>query len=339
MAKNRIIPIFVPHVGCPHQCVFCNQKRIAGAGTPLRGEAVATEIEKGLALSGTGAELAFYGGSFTAIPAVQQEELLMAVQPYLTDGRISSVRLSTRPDAIDENVICRLRRFGVRTVELGSQSMDDRVLHCCGRGHLAADTGYAATLLKKSGFSVVLQMMTGLPGSSPELDLETAEKLIALYPDGVRIYPTVVVRDTPLCDRYENGDYRPQTAEEAAILCAKLWRLFDAAGIPVLRFGLQPTEALSGGDAVAGPYHPAFGELVKSRILYENTCAILDQTAACEVTVLVRKDRISAMIGQKRANWKAIQAKYPEKKLNLAVGDCGEWEILLQSDEKTDKIT
>ena len=339
MARNRIIPIFVPHVGCPHQCVFCNQRRIAGTGTPLRAEPVTEALEAGLERCGDGAEAAFYGGSFTAIPAEQQEELLGAVQPFLDSGRIASVRLSTRPDAIDSAVLERLKRYRVGTVELGSQSMDDDVLARCGRGHTAADTVQAAKLLRKGGFRVILQMMTGLPGSSPETDTETARRLIALRPDGVRIYPTVVVRDTPLCDAYAAGEYRPQTVEEAAILCAQLYRMFTEAGIPVLRLGLQPTEALSGGDAVAGPYHPAFGELVKSRILYENVCALLDQTEARTVTVLVRQDRISSMVGQKRANLRALEVRYPEKRLRVAAGPCGEWEILLQSDEKPDKIT
>lgn len=327
MAKNRIIPIFVPHVGCPHQCVFCNQRRIAGSGTPLRAEAVTAALEAGLARAGDGAEAAFYGGSFTAIPAEQQEELLGAVRPFLEDGRIGTIRLSTRPDAVDPTVAERLKRYGVGTVELGSQSMDDGVLAQCGRGHTAADTVRAVGVLRQGGLRVILQMMTGLPGSSPEADTETARRLIALRPDGVRIYPTVVVRDTPLCDAYGAGDYRPQTVEEAAILCAKLYRLFTEAGIPVLRLGLQPTEALSGGDAVAGPYHPAFGELVKSRILFENACALLDQTDAEAVTLLVWRDRISAMVGQKRANLLALRARYPEKRLRVAAGDCGPWEV------------
>ena len=327
MAKKRIIPIFVPHVGCPHQCVFCNQQRIAGAGTPLRPEAVTAVLEAGLAQAGEGAEAAFYGGSFTAIPADQQEALLGAVRPFLADGRITTIRLSTRPDAVDPGVVERLRWYGVGIVELGSQSMDDGVLMRCGRGHTAEDTVHAVSVLRQGGFRVILQMMTGLPGSSPKADMETAQRLIALHPDGVRIYPTVVVRDTPLCDAYRAGVYRPQTVEEAAILCAELYQLFMEAGIPVLRLGLQPTEALSGGGAVAGPYHPAFGELVKSRILFKNACSILDQTTAEAVTLLVRGDQISAMVGQRRSNLLALQARYPKKRLSIAAGDCGPWEV------------
>lgn len=339
MARNRIIPIFVPHAGCPHQCVFCNQKRIAGDGTTLSAEAVSEQIREGLKVCGHGAELAFYGGSFTAIPAAQQELLLAAAAPFLKDGSLSSVRLSTRPDAINDEICERLVRFGVQTVELGSQSMDDRVLRESGRGHSATDTERAFFCLRAHGLRVILQMMTGLPGSCPESDYGTAERIAELHPAGVRIYPTVVVRDTPLYARYEAGTYCPETVEEAAILCAKLYRLFRNAGIPVLRMGLQPTTELDRGGAVAGPYHPSFGELVKSRLYYEQACAILRQTNAKAVTLLVRKDRLSVMIGQHRSNLVLLQQEFPEKMLKIMAGDCEEWEIRLQLDENPDTIT
>jgi len=338
MARNRIIPIFVPHAGCPHQCVFCNQKRIGGGGTALNGESVRKMLEEGLQRT-PAAEAAFYGGSFTAIPAWQQEELLSAVAPYLKSGAISAIRLSTRPDAVDAQKVERLERFGVKTVELGSQSMCDAVLQASGRGHTACDTERAVVCLKRAGLRVILQMMTGLPGSSRETDRYTAERLIALRPDGVRIYPTVVVRDTPLFRMYTDGQYQPQTAEEAAECCAELYRMFTAADIPVLRMGLQPTEELDRGGAVAGPYHPAFGELVKSRILYENAARLLAETDLQTVTLLVRKDRLSAMIGQKRGNLLRLQREFPEKRLKVGISDCGEWEIRLQSDEIADTIT
>jgi len=338
MPRNRIIPIFVPHVGCPHQCVFCNQKRIAGSGTPLTPEAVASAVGKGLERSGTGAEVAFYGGSFTAIPALQQMKLLEAVQPWLRSGAVSSVRLSTRPDAVDEETVNRLRRYGVNTVELGSQSMDDAVLRLAERGHTAKDTARAVALLKSAGIQVILQMMTGLPGSTRESDLETASRLIGLHPDGVRIYPTVVVRDTKLCELYRNGTYQPQTVEEAVTLCAELYQMFAASGVPVLRMGLQPTEELKAGT-VAGPYHPAFGELVKSRILLQKAVSLLETTEADVATLLVRKDRISAMVGQHRENLRILQERFPEKSIFVAAGTCEEWEIRLQSDEKPDTIT
>jgi len=338
MPRNRIIPIFVSHAGCPHQCVFCNQKRIAGQAAPLCAQTVEQAIETA-GEAGRGAELAFYGGSFTAIDVKTQELLLGAAQPYLSSGAISAIRLSTRPDAIDRETVERLCRFGVSTVELGSQSMDDAVLLESGRGHTAEDTETAVHLLKDGGISVILQMMTGLPGSSDTSDLRTAQRIAALRPDGVRIYPTVVVRDTPLYDRFVQGCYQPQTTDEAALLCARLFALFAEQGIPVLRMGLQPTEDLSAGAAVAGPYHPAFGELVKSRILYEIAVSLLRQTEETEVTLLVRKDRLSAMIGQHRGNLLKLRQIFPEKHIRITPGNCEEWEIRLQSEEKIDTIT
>lgn len=339
MVRNRIIPIFVPHLGCPHQCVFCNQRSIAGVTQPCTTRDVTTLLQTGVRCAGGCAEVAFYGGSFTAIPAAQQEALLGAVQPFLRSGEIASIRLSTRPDAIDEEVIRRLQHFGVKTVELGSQSMDDAVLRRSQRGHRAEDTETACRMLQQAGCAVILQMMTGLPGSGEKTDLETARRMIELKPDGVRIYPTVVVEGTLLESWYRQGIYQPQTTAEAATRCAKLYRMFLNADIPVLRMGLQPTEDLSGGKAIAGPYHPAFGELVKSQILYETACAQLDQTEESVVTLLVRKDRVSAMVGQKRENLRKLQARYPDKTLKVGVGACKEWEIVLQSAEKLDKIT
>ena len=338
MPRNRIIPIFVSHAGCPHQCVFCNQKRIAGQAAPLCARTV-TEAVENAGENGRGAELAFYGGSFTAIPAETQEVLLGAARPYLRSGYLSAIRLSTRPDAVSEETVLRLRKYGVKTVELGSQSMDDTVLERSGRGHTAADTERAVRLLRNGGISVILQMMTGLPGSTEASDLGTARRIASLQPDGVRIYPAVVVRDTPLCDLYEAGLYQPQTTEAAAELCAKLYVLFTAQGIPVLRMGLQPTEALSAGGAVAGPYHPAFGELVKSRILYDKAVSLLAETEAGRVTLLVRQDKLSAMVGQHRANLRRLGREFPEKRLKIAAGDCEEWEIRLQIEENLDTIT
>ena len=268
-ARASIIPVFIPHWGCPHACVFCNQRRISGVKHPADAETVRAEVERARAVlpRGERAELAFYGGSFTAIPAEQQEALLSAAKAYLDEGVLSSIRLSTRPDAIDADVLSRLHRYGVETIELGAQSLCDEVLQCAHRGHTAADVENASRLIRASGFRLILQMMTGLPGDSPERSIRTAKKIIALKPDGVRIYPTVIVRDTELYDRWRAGEYREHTVEDAVALCARLLPLFEKAGIPVIRLGLNPTEELSGGAAVAGAYHPALGELVRSRIL------------------------------------------------------------------------
>lgn len=269
-ARECVIPVFVPHLGCPNDCVFCNQRRISGSLSPATARDVQAAIEKAAAVAppqGGGRQLAFYGGSFTAIPAAQQEELLGAAQPYLEAGAIDSLRLSTRPDAIDGEVLARLRRYGVETVELGAQSMSDRVLELSGRGHTARDVAEASGMVKAAGFKLILQMMTGLPGSDEESDVETARRIAALRPDGVRIYPTVIVRDTALYDLWRAGKYREHSVEDAVRACARILPVFETAGIPVIRLGLNPTEELSGGDAAGGAYHPALGELVRARIM------------------------------------------------------------------------
>lgn len=303
MARRRILPIFVPHLGCPNDCVFCNQRRISGSPLPASGPDVTRMLSHAREQGSKRAELAFYGGSFTAIAPCVQEELLAAAQPYLADGTIASIRLSTRPDAVDEAVIRRLKAYGVETVELGAQSMDDGVLWESGRGHKASDTENAVRRLKEAGFSVILQMMTGLPGSNREKDLDTARKIISLCPDGVRIYPTVVVENTPLADMWRAGEYREHTVEEAVSLCGDILSGMEAAGIPVIRLGLNPTEELSSGGAIAGAYHPALGELVRSEIMRRRAAQLLRAVpgGSC-VTLGVAPDKVSAMTGQHRQN-------------------------------------
>ena len=304
-ARAHIIPVFVPQLGCPHQCVFCDQRRISGQLRPVTADEVQSITDQAAAFLPAGGkrQLAFYGGSFTAIPAAQQEELLAAAKAAREQGKIDAIRLSTRPDAIDAAVLERLARCGVETVELGAQSMDDAVLRLSGRGHSAADVERAAKLVRAAGFRLVLQMMTGLPGSSAEKDLDTARRLIALRPDGVRVYPTVIVRGTPLEALWRAGKYKEHTVEDAVSVCARVVPLFDAAGIPVLRLGLNPTEELSAGEAAGGAYHPALGELVRSRIYRDRAQALLQGVApGSRVTITVGKGKTSQMTGQHRQN-------------------------------------
>ena len=264
-AKRRIIPVFVPHLGCPNDCVFCNQRRISGAVKPADADMV-TQAIKNVCTDGdySNWELAFYGGSFTAIEDNLRAELLAATEMFVKGGGV--LRLSTRPDCIDEEVLMQLKSAGVKTIELGSQSMDDEVLRKSGRGHTAFDTERAATLIKYFGFELILQMMTGLPGDSLEKTKYTAEKITELRPSGVRIYPTVIIRDTPLCDLWKTGKYSEHTVEEAVNWCSEIVPMFKKAEIPIIRLGLNPTDDLSGGDALGGAYHPSFGELVYSKI-------------------------------------------------------------------------
>ena len=319
-ARASILPVFVPHLGCPHACVFCNQRRITGQLRPADAETVRKIIQDAAALPQTGAkrQLAFYGGSFTAIDEAQQEELLQAAHEALERGEIDGIRLSTRPDAIDGTVLERLRRYGVETIELGAQSLDDEVLRRSGRGHTAADVKRASEMIKAAGFHLILQMMTGLPGDTPGRCVETARRIIRLQPDGVRIYPTVIVKDTALYELWRSGQYREHTVEDAVSVCARIVPLFEQAGIPVIRLGLNPTEELSGGDAVAGAYHPALGELVKSRILLNQARKLLDGVpAGSRVTLGIGAPRLSQLIGQRKVNVLTLRQEFSLAELQV----------------------
>lgn len=336
-ARAYIVPVFVPHWGCPHACVFCNQRRISGANKPATAGDVKNAIQQAAAFLPKGGkrQLAFYGGSFTAIPASDQEALLGAAKEALDRGEIDAVRLSTRPDAIDDTVLARLKRYGVETVELGAQSMDDAVLRLTERGHTAQDVERASRLIKAAGFRLILQMMTGLPGATDESDIETARRLVALRPDGVRVYPTVIVRDTALFDLWQAGEYREHTVEDAVRVCAKIVPLFEEAGIPIIRLGLNPTEELSGGAAVGGAYHPALGELVKSRILLEKARALLNGIEpGSRVTLEVGRGKTSQMAGQHRENLRRLTEEYALTNLKIREKTETDTEIVLLSIEK-----
>lgn len=280
MAKKKqlIVPIFIPQYGCPHQCVFCNQQRITGSAKLPEANEVANTIDAYLRTwKGSGRkEVAFYGGSFTGLDMNTQERFLKAAFRFVEEGLICSIRVSTRPDYITVEGLALLKRYGVETVELGVQSMSDEVLRLSGRGHTAEDTSRAVTLLKKYGFRVGLQLMPGLPGDSAETILYTAVRAVELKPDFVRIYPTVVVKDTLLEKMYLNALYRPWPLNEMVKICRGMVSLFNAENIPIIRLGLQSTETLE-QNMVAGPYHPSFGELVNGRqalkeaVCYEKT--------------------------------------------------------------------
>ncbi len=312
-ARRSILPVFVPHMGCPHACVFCDQRRISGKRKTVTPEDVRALVKQAAALprSGAARQLAFYGGSFTAIPETVQAALLEAGREAMEAGQVDSLRLSTRPDAVDERILERLWSFGVRTIELGAQSMDEEVLRRAGRGHSAKDLRRAARMIREAGFELILQMMTGLPGDTLEKSLYTARELIALEPDGVRIYPTVIVRGTELFDLWRRGEYREHTVEEAVNWCARLLPLFEEAGIPVIRLGLNPTEELSGGEAAAGAYHPALGELVKSRILLNRARELLRTVPPGKVKLGVRSSLLSQALGQHRRNLETLRREFP----------------------------
>lgn len=331
-ARKQIIPVFIPHLGCPHDCVFCNQKRISGSLLPAGPADVESAVRQALLRlpENSAPQLAFYGGSFTAIPAEEQEALLGAAKPYLDAGLLSGIRLSTRPDAIDDGTLSRLSRYGVDTVELGAQSMIDEVLWSTGRGHRAADTERASALIKSGGFRLVLQMMTGLPGSSHELDMETARRIAALRPDGVRIYPTVIIKDTALYDMWKSGEYAEHTVEQAVTTCAEIAPLFEEKGIAVIRLGLNPTDELSGGSAVGGAYHPALGELVKSRIMLKKAIALLEGVSGVGVVLGAERKELSQVVGQHRCNISAICDKFGFKWVKVVPADISSGEIVIR---------
>lgn len=272
MNKNYyIIPIFVPHKGCPHDCIFCNQKRITGYIKDVTKEDVQKTINMYLSTINREkayVELSFFGGSFTGIPFKYQNELLSAAKKALDEGKIDDIRLSTRPDYINEYILKNLKKYGTGVIELGVQSMDETVLKTAERGHTADDVIRSSNLIKEYGFKLGLQMMVGLPQDDERKDLYTADEIIKLKPDFVRIYPALVIKDTYMEYIYEKGLYKPLSIDEAVHICKKLYIKFYQNSIPIIRIGLQPTEQINlGRDIVAGPFHPAFRELVESSIL------------------------------------------------------------------------
>lgn len=334
--RRIIIPVFVPHAGCPNECVFCNQRRISGAMIPADADTVRNAINNAADLLRTDmrAELAFYGGSFTAIPSERQDMLLNAALPFLRSGMISSIRLSTRPDCIDHDTLDRLKKFGVSTIELGSQSMCDEVLTLSNRGHTADDTRKASILIKEAGFSLILQMMTGLPGDNLNRSIYTAQQIISLKPDGVRIYPTVIIRDTELCDMWMRGEYKEHTVEDAVSICSEIVPLFRNAGIPIIRLGLNPTDDLSSGDALGGAYHPAFGNLVYSRIYLKMAEKLLiNCKSGSDIILGVSRGKIPQMVGQKRSNILALCKRFDLHSVKVRETDIPDDGIVLLSIE------
>jgi len=306
-----------------HECVFCDQRRISGFDTSVNAAAVHRVIENGKLKIENGEnpqilEIAFYGGSFTALTSACQDELLMAAQPFIQQNAKNSIRISTRPDCIDKHTVERLKILGVKTIELGAQSMCNEVLEASQRGHKSSDVERAAEIIKASGLSLVLQMMTGLPGDSREKSLSTAEQFVRLKPDGVRIYPTVVVYGTRLHAMWLSGEYKEQTLQDAVELCAELCAIFEEADVPVIRIGLNPTESLSAADAVAGAYHPALGELVYSKIYYNKAAALLGGVApGSDVTISVAKGRVSIMTGQRRKNLEGLKTTFSLRSIKV----------------------
>lgn len=301
--KKGNISIFVPHLGCPCHCSFCNQHVISGKTEIPDADTVRDCVEKAFEKDGFSYEIAFFGGSFTAIDRDYMVSLLEAALPYVRSGRVEGIRISTRPDCIDDEVLQLLKFYGVTSIELGAQSMDDEVLKMNSRGHTAQDVVNASKKIRSYGFELGLQMMTGLYGDTDEKAIETAKKLTALSPATVRIYPTVVLKGTRLAELYESGVYPAQTVEEAVSLCAKLVPMFEENGIKIIRLGLHASEDIK-HNLVAGAYHENIGELVRSRLMFEQ----ITEKPAGDYTVYVNPKAVSRLVGIKKANKTAWQA-------------------------------
>ena len=294
------ISIFVPHIGCPNKCSFCNQRYITGANKAPNSADVDKAVKaalNGKKFNPETAEIAFFGGSFTAINRSYMTDLLKAAAKYVKDKTVRGIRISTRPDAIDGEILDLLKEYGVTSVELGAQSMNDRVLKMNNRGHTSGEVARASELIKEYGFELGLQMMTGLYADNDSSAIKTAQKLIALRPATVRIYPTIVLKDTDLAALYADGIYKPQSLSEAVNLAVKLYKLFNSEGIKVIRLGLHSIEE----DAyIAGPWHPAFSELCQSSIMLTDVLKDLKEKGS--YTIFVGKSDVSNMIGQGRKN-------------------------------------
>ena len=312
MIHHRNIALFVPHEGCPHCCSFCNQKTISGSSSKPHAKDVDEAIKTALETGGKGGQLAFFGGSFTAIEREYMLELLKAAKKHIDLGNIDSVRISTRPDAINSEIIDILKEYGVSSVELGAQSMDDEVLLMNRRGHTAEDIVRASRMIKEAGIELGLQMMTGLYGDTKEKALRTGERIAALFPDTVRIYPTIVIEGTELARLMKKGEYIPQSIDEAVEICASLLLMFHEKNINVIRCGLHSGGGVEEGY-LGGPWHPAFKELCQSRI-YLNKALEAVKGEKGKFRLHVKPSALSQMMGQKKSNIAVLREKgiFPE---------------------------
>lgn len=320
MKKQYIIPIFVPHLGCPNDCIFCNQKSISGQKEKMTKEEAKKIIDDYLANikeEEAQVEIAFYGGSFTAIETKLQEELLETAYEYIQEGRVESIRISTRPDCIDKEILKRLKKYKVKTIELGVQSANDYILKRTNRGHTFADVKKASKMIRWHGFKLGHQMMVGLPESTRIDEINTAKALIKLKPKMVRIYPVLVVKNTKLEKEYQEGKYEPLPLVQGVEICKELVRMFADKNIEIIRVGLQNTEEIAepgskDSEVVAGPYHPAFRQLVESALWYDAIVGKIKKlnVKVKEVEVTVNPIDANNVIGHKKENVLKLKDTY-----------------------------
>lgn len=330
MKKQYIIPIFVPHLGCPNDCVFCNQKSISGQAKQVTKEDVKNIIEEHLKYikKDSKVEVAFFGGSFTGIEEAKQEELLSTAYEYIKQKKVDSIRISTRPDYIDKKILKRLKKYKVKTIELGVQSANDYILKKAGRGHTFEDVVKASKLIRWYGFNLGHQMMVGLPESTKLDEINTAKELIKLKPKMVRIYPVLVIHNTKLEKNYLEGKYKPLTVVQAVETCKEIVPLFREKGIDIIRIGLQNTDEITdpsvkGSEVVAGPYHPAFRQLVEANLWYDDILKRIKEmnTKVKKVKIIINPKDVNNVVGHKRENIKKLKDVY-------------ELDLIIEQDEK-----
>ncbi len=321
MKRHSIIPIFIPHKGCPNDCIFCNQKKITARQKPITGEDVKNTIETWLStLEPNGVEtieVAFFGGSFTGIPIEEQSAYLTIAKSYKDAGRIHKIHMSTRPDYINEKILDNLKKYTVDTIELGVQSLDDQVLQLAGRGHDAAVVYKSSQLIKDYGFELGIQLMIGLPGDTLEKCIHSAKETVKIGPQIARLYPTIVINDTELYNQYLCGEYQPLTQDEAILRTKEMYKILDNANINIIRVGLKSTDFINEDGEISGnTYHPAFrqlveGEIAKECIEEQLKAADFDPTKRTKVDFFANSKSMSSLIGHKQKNKQYFLENYP----------------------------
>ena len=326
--KPLIIPIFIPNQGCPHRCIFCEQQSITSQSYQTIDSAhVERVLDKAIRSKDFDLrkkpEVAFYGGTFTRLPLYRMSELLGAVSPFLKQGFFFSIRVSTRPDALDEKRLKIMKDYGVLTVELGAQSMDDNVLMFSKRGHTAEDTVKALETLRAHGLKVGIQLMPGLPGDSEERFRSTITEVIKLSPDMVRLYPAVVIRGTEMARLYREGHYEPLGLEKAIEICAESCVRLERQGITVIRIGLMSSPSLlEKGQILAGPWHTAFGFLVRSHIQHQNIQNdLLGWGVVSRIKIRVPKKEVPLVRGYKNQGLQLLKRKTGAKVIRIEPDD------------------
>lgn len=318
--KHYNIPIFISHFGCPNACVFCNQKKINGRETDVTMEDLKETIETYLETlpKNSKKEVAFFGGTFTGISFDLQRQYLETVHKYIKKGLIDGIRLSTRPDCINKEIVEQLKKYGVTSVELGVQSLDEKVLKATARYYPVEIVAEACSLLKKYDIELGIQLMIGLPESTFESDLLTAERALEMKPDVARIYPTLVIKGTKMEEMFKNGEYKALSIEEAVERTRKIYSLLESRGVNVIRVGLQPSEDLrEEGVVLGGPFHPAFRELVETEIYYNFFSSIAEREKRLDIRA--NEKNISKLVGIKKAN-RARLKEYFNIKIDDSVG-------------------